>query len=244
MARVYLRGFGGVRLSRRNDDFNTDSMSFLPSLEQIRYQLLKESDPVEYSKKLSIHREEKKLAARANRFLQRKALAQFSERQTQLLQRYPWGSLEQYHNKKVRRKQKVYLSTSEWYIFCQLIAKHKTATKRARKKLGRFNKRKTKTERRSTYETYINSNLWTDRKNRFYQNHPRRCAACDSYKFIHLHHMVYSAQGSEPDEHLVPLCRDHHNLYHEKNGTQTNMLQKTHAFIALIKNGANTNLSH
>ncbi len=98
--------------------------------------------------------------------------------------------------------------------------------KRASKKAGR--KRKPQ-----KYATYINSVLWTKRKNQYYKIHGRRCAICGSVDYIHLHHKYYGEYGSEKDEHLVPLCKQHHEEFHlTLKRTKKDMIMETDTFIA------------
>lgn len=85
-----------------------------------------------------------------------------------------------------------------------------------------------------SYKTYIVSDLWTQRKNRYWRNHLRKCMACDSFDTIQLHHGKYDDNtfGKEVNAVLFPLCKLCHAEYHEKNGVQHNMIEKTKAFIA------------
>jgi hypothetical protein len=133
-------------------------------------------------------------------------------------------------SKKQRRAFKNQMTPFEYNIFCS----HTNTIKRGKRAARKAKKKDTK-PRRLAYETFIHSPLWEDRKNKFYQQHSRRCAACDTYKHIHLHHMVYGQFGNEPDEHLVPLCETHHKEYHERFGTQRNMLRTTEMFISQIR---------
>lgn len=68
------------------------------------------------------------------------------------------------------------------------------------------------------YETYIKSKWWTERKNKYYQAHGRKCAICDSVTHVDLHHIWYGNYGSEPNEQLIPFCRKHHLAFHKKYG--------------------------
>jgi hypothetical protein len=64
------------------------------------------------------------------------------------------------------------------------------------------------------YKRYLKSPEWAERKRRYYQHHPRRCAACGIYKKIHLHHSSYEMLTREPDSDLWPLCfRCHRNVH-------------------------------
>ena len=129
--------------------------------------------------------------------------------------------------KKDRRKLYSQFAPLEWNIFCRwckICRRNSTHVKHNQKR-----------KRRSKYEIFIGSPLWESRKNVYYQNNPRRCAACDSPKHIHLHHMVYGEFGKEPDEHLIPLCKTHHEGFHAKNGTQRHMIRATMEYIKSVK---------
>lgn len=82
------------------------------------------------------------------------------------------------------------------------------------------------------YKVYIKSQHWQNRKNRYYQANGRRCAVCNSAHFIDLHHRVYGNYGSERDEDLVPLCKKHHEAFHQRYGVRGNMKTDTDVFVA------------
>lgn len=105
------------------------------------------------------------------------------------------------------------------------------------KKFGTIRPNQKNKKRRLTYEEYINGKIWEKRKNNYYKKYGRKCKACNSIEYVHLHHMVYhSYTGNEPDNHLVPLCQEHHNQYHELYGTKKRMVKTTMEFIEYIKN--------
>lgn len=81
------------------------------------------------------------------------------------------------------------------------------------------------------YNAYIKSHWWTERKNRYYQSYPKLCVVCRSSKYITLHHMVYGELGNEKDEHLIPLCKKHHEGYHIEYGVRGNMLETTLEYV-------------
>jgi hypothetical protein len=137
--------------------------------------------------------------------------------------------------KKRRRQFQKQYSQIEYEAFVQYINHCRKAAKRHRRR----KKGKDKSERRSSYNIYINSAEWREVKNRYYQNYPRQCAACDTFSHIHLHHMSYGNFGHELDYELVPLCEPHHNDYHAKNGTQRNMLQRTKHYVTTVREAAN-----
>lgn len=133
--------------------------------------------------------------------------------------------------KKRRRKlHKDFPSELHWTIFnrwCRICRRNRANSIR--------NRRKKPKVRKSKYQEFIESPQWQSRKNRYYQNNARECAACGSKKHIHLHHMVYSEYGNEPDEHLMPLCKTHHDGFHGKNGTQRHMIRATMAYIEEVR---------
>lgn len=65
-----------------------------------------------------------------------------------------------------------------------------------------------------SYETYIRSSVWFNRKEEFFRRYSRKCKACGSNKSIQCHHMSYKHMGREPDSDLIALCRSCHNGIH------------------------------
>lgn len=61
---------------------------------------------------------------------------------------------------------------------------------------------------------YYVSPQWAERRQRYFSQHAPRCEACRSTSNIHLHHTEYTNLFDEPDEELVPLCRDCHAECH------------------------------
>lgn len=100
-----------------------------------------------------------------------------------------------------------------------------------RKKRRGKNKKKQIETTREKYLKYIVSKEWFAKVRAFYRRYGKKCVACDSTGRITLHHMSYRNIGKENDDELASLCWDCHSEYHRKNGTQTNMIQKTVAFI-------------
>lgn len=89
-----------------------------------------------------------------------------------------------------------------------------------------------------TYEQYMMSGLWDERKNAYWQKYGRYCSICNTSSHVTLHHMVYDKKlyGKEPDEHVVPLCNYHHNMYHMYHKTKKDMRVETERFIYNQKN--------
>jgi hypothetical protein len=64
------------------------------------------------------------------------------------------------------------------------------------------------------YRRYLRSPEWELRRRQYFNRFPRRCAACGTYKRIHLHHSSYERLTREHDSDLWPLCwRCHRNVH-------------------------------
>lgn len=153
------------------------------------------------------------------------------EIEKELRERFSEDDFKRLKTKKQRRSfcQANRLSSSEANVV-HLISK--SFSKRGQRHQKR-NQRKVK--KHSHYDTYINSKEWERRRNLYWQSHVKRCAVCDTASHIHLHHMSYEKFKNEPDEHLIPLCENHHAQYHRENGTQRNMIRKTLRFVEIRK---------
>lgn len=81
------------------------------------------------------------------------------------------------------------------------------------------------------YKVYIKSKWWTRRKNQYYRQNRKICAACSSKFYVSLHHMIYGDYGNELDENLVALCKWCHEEFHSIYGVKKNMKQETQYFI-------------
>lgn len=66
-----------------------------------------------------------------------------------------------------------------------------------------------------TYEEYISSELWIDKKRWFEEVHPRKCIICNDIN-VDCHHIVYPKQwGREKGYHLAWMCQKHHLAFHK-----------------------------
>lgn len=82
------------------------------------------------------------------------------------------------------------------------------------------------------YDAYIKSKKWAERRNKYFKKFGRYCDICRSFKYIQLHHMFYGNFGEEKDEHLIPLCKEHHDKFHKELGkTKKDMTKETKLFI-------------
>lgn len=106
--------------------------------------------------------------------------------------------------------------------------------------INTFNKIKGKSiyrkgEGKYIYPKYIKSPEWLARRIEFYSKFGRNCAACGTRNNTQIHHMSYKHLGKELDSELMVLCMSHHQDYHARNGVQSNMISKTHAYIKAEK---------
>jgi hypothetical protein len=80
------------------------------------------------------------------------------------------------------------------------------------------------------YRRYLKSPEWQERKRQYFSRLPRRCAACGTYKRIHLHHSSYERLTREPDSDLWPLCfRCHRNVHQANASGRFENLEAAHA---------------
>lgn len=97
----------------------------------------------------------------------------------------------------------------------------------------RIKPKKTKRKRKPVkYDAYIKGKVWEKIRNNFFQKYGKWCRVCKSVRYIHLHHKFYGNYGEEKDEHLVPLCEQHHKDVHTFIGrTKKDMIKETDEFI-------------
>lgn len=112
----------------------------------------------------------------------------------------------------------------------RIIKKASKKGEKERLKIGVRNGKETR-----KYHLYIESAEWTKRKNDYYRKHKKQCSICYSPIQVNLHHAVYANFGREKNEHLYPLCREHHKQFHEIHGVKGNMLLETQQFILCEK---------
>jgi hypothetical protein len=112
----------------------------------------------------------------------------------------------------------------------------------SKKKRKNRNKKKTtfkhKLDNKASYNNYIKSSEWTNRRNEYFTTHAKICLACNSVDSpIHLHHGSYQCLRNEPDNHLFPLCNKCHEIFHRNFRTRKDMLYNTKIFIEHMQNG-------
>lgn len=143
-----------------------------------------------------------------------------------LIARYGEDVFKIFNSRNKRKAVRGELNEAEVHALKYWANQRKEKLKQAKRRANR----KSRTTR-TVYDTYISSKKWEQRRNLFWQNHPKRCEACGTHSFIQLHHMDYEKLGDEPDNHLVALCSVHHADYHSLNGVQRHMIRKTNAYI-------------
>jgi hypothetical protein len=67
------------------------------------------------------------------------------------------------------------------------------------------------------YKLYIKSDEWEAKRQQRLKIDGRQCAVCSAKTGLQVHHKDYSRLGDEPMEHLITLCKVHHDLTHNLN---------------------------
>jgi transcription elongation factor Elf1 len=81
-----------------------------------------------------------------------------------------------------------------------------------REKAKRLNKL-----RNMSYQEYLRTPEWQERRNRHLKSAGYRCQVCNgSTPPLDVHHRTYERRGQEYYKDLIVLCRDCHGLYHKK----------------------------
>jgi hypothetical protein len=107
-------------------------------------------------------------------------------------------------------------------------------TKARRRGKRRKHKRKIP---KMTYHQYMGSAYWKKRKNDYFGAHGKKCAVCGQRYGVTLHHKVYDSRvfGKEPDDHLVPLCQEHHHEFHKHHRLRRDMQKATDLYVSHAK---------
>ena len=126
-----------------------------------------------------------------------------------------------------------------------ILKKGIPTNKLTRNLLGKItrSKRKYKVRCPKSYKTYITSEWWFKRRNRFFKDFGKKCAVCGKSKYVQLHHAYYGEYGKEKDEDLVPLCIEHHEELHSMLGkTKKDMREETLDALEVMEYEINTRL--
>jgi len=76
-------------------------------------------------------------------------------------------------------------------------------------------------DRWDSYEQYLNSATWKEKKRIFWENNPEKCALCgETDKKLHVHHNDYPDTWGEadPEEDSIALCASCHTIFHSTKG--------------------------
>lgn len=66
-----------------------------------------------------------------------------------------------------------------------------------------------------SYQDYLKSNHWHVFRKRAFRHYGRKCYVCGTEEGeIHLHHNNYSRLGGELLSDVIPLCDEHHRMFH------------------------------
>jgi hypothetical protein len=65
-----------------------------------------------------------------------------------------------------------------------------------------------------SYEAYLHSAEWQNKRSIVFQKHGGICACCRAAAATVVHHMRYDHIGNEDLRDLLPLCRSCHEYYH------------------------------
>lgn len=75
---------------------------------------------------------------------------------------------------------------------------------------------------RPTYNEYLNSRQWRERREYAIRRALGRCQVCNiEASYLHVHHRTYERLGAEYDADLLVLCRECHELFHAHIGGAT-----------------------
>jgi len=69
---------------------------------------------------------------------------------------------------------------------------------------------------KESYQEYLNSQFWKDKRSDVLNYYGYRCAVCNSEYNLHVHHRTYERIPMEQFTDLIALCEDCHALFHGK----------------------------
>lgn len=75
------------------------------------------------------------------------------------------------------------------------------------------------------YREYLRSDHWIKFKHGYSRKYKNECYLCGDTQWLELHHVTYERLGKELQTDVVYLCRDCHELVHQK--TQSGIEAKT-----------------
>ena len=76
------------------------------------------------------------------------------------------------------------------------------------------------------YSEYLKTEYWQNIKQQVLERDKYRCRLCNSNIDLHVHHRTYDYIGEEKLEELITLCGKHHNMIHEDENKEDNILQR------------------
>ena len=101
----------------------------------------------------------------------------------------------------------------------------------------RSNYQKYLDENKITYQEYLESSHWQEKKKEFKNSGYYRgcCWACGAKKYLHLHHKSYDRIGKEHLGDFVELCSNCHTQVHQKIKSESWSLLEAHRLLRKTK---------
>jgi 5-methylcytosine-specific restriction endonuclease McrA len=65
-----------------------------------------------------------------------------------------------------------------------------------------------------TYQEYLQSEMWQDKKNLILEIAEYKCQKCGSKKNLQVHHLNYDSVGNENQHDVIVLCKNCHEKEH------------------------------
>ncbi|MEM9388355.1 MAG: HNH endonuclease [Pseudomonadota bacterium] len=79
-----------------------------------------------------------------------------------------------------------------------------------------------------TYDSYLRSPHWQTTRRIALVDAFHRCRVCNSDERLEVHHRTYERLGREHPSDLTVLCRECHELFHERRRAVTRQLRLLH----------------
>lgn len=135
-----------------------------------------------------------------------------------------------------KRKESRNKQRSDERLFFQEIIKNNDVTKEFLSSLTRKQRRRLRCllknkKQKITYDVYIKSKQWLERRQKYWIQFGKECKACGSLERPVVHHMHYGSLGKEKNEHIIGLCWNCHEQLHDEYKTKRDMIKETIEFV-------------
>jgi hypothetical protein len=81
--------------------------------------------------------------------------------------------------------------------------------------------------RAMSYEEYLKTSEWAQKRDQALERDGHRCRACNSNEMLHVHHRTYERRGNEDLNDLTTLCQSCHEHFHKKM-SQDEIMKRTY----------------